>query len=88
VLLLRILIQMNAVYTYILLFFRSLFRLSFHLCLGVHSVLFYTEMLSDQDHLCVSYAPFACMHAYSRRADIVQVLIIALFSVTDLTVVK
>jgi hypothetical protein len=29
-----------------------------------------------------------CMHTYSGRADIVQVLVTALFSVTDFTVVK
>ena len=33
-------------------------------------------------------ASFACMHTYSGCADIVQMLIIALFSVTDFTVVR
>jgi hypothetical protein len=35
--------------------------------------------------VCVCIMCIICMHAYSRHADIVQVLIIALFSVTDST---
>jgi len=50
----------------------------------------FSEMLSDHEHVCVCVCAMCiiCMHAYSGCADIVQMLIIALFSVTDFTVVR
>jgi hypothetical protein len=63
--------------------FRSTFVLAFCLCLGITVVSFIQKCF-----LTITVSVIICMCVYPRHSDIVEAFIIALFSVTDFTVVK